>query len=77
MKNQLGFALQITSVRFLGTFLSDLTRIPVNVQLFVARQLSINDVTVLADYAERETTKREHTALIRNQYGYHDFGDPP
>ncbi len=77
VQNQLGFALQITSVRFLGCFLSDLTLIPANVQIFVARQLSITDLTVLADYAKRDTTKREHTALIRNQYGYHEFSDPP
>jgi TnpA family transposase len=77
VQNQLGFALQITSVRFLGCFLSDITLIPANVQIFVARQLSITDLTVLADYAKRDTTKREHTALIRNQYGYHEFSDPP
>lgn len=77
VQNQLGFALQITSVRFLGCFLSDITLIPANVQIFVARQLSITDLTVVADYAKRDTTKREHTALIRNQYGYHEFSDPP
>lgn len=36
-ENQLGFALQITSVRFLGKFLSDLTLVPTNAQLFVVR----------------------------------------
>lgn len=66
-QNRLGFALQLTSVRFLGTFLSDLASIPSNVQIFVAAQLSI-DASVLADYAQRETTKREHTAMIREQY---------
>jgi TnpA family transposase len=76
-QNRLGFALQLTSVRFLGTFLSDLTRVPARVQVFVARQLSVNEVSVLAGYAQRDTTKREHTALIRKHYGYHEFGDPP
>lgn len=75
--NKLGFALQLTSVRFLGTFLPDLTLIPVNVQIFVARQLSIPDITVLSNYANRDTTKREHIALIRNSYGYHELSDPP
>jgi TnpA family transposase len=76
-QNRLGFALQLTSVRFLGGFPSDLALVPPNVQAFVARQLSIGDVAVLADYAQRETTKREHAATIRKRYGYREFGDPP
>ena len=76
-QNRLGFALQLTSVRFLGTFISDFTKVPVNVQIFVAQQLSINEVSVLTDYAQRNTTKRDHTALIRKNYGYHEFTDPP
>jgi len=75
-QNKLGFALQLTSVRFLGTFLPNVTSAPANVQLFVARQLSIPNTTVLATYAQRETTKREHTALIRKHYGYREFSDP-
>ena len=76
-QNRLGFALQLTSVRFLGGFPSDLTLVPSNVQAFVARQLSMGDVAVLVDYAQRDTTKREHAALIRQRYGYREFGDPP
>jgi Domain of unknown function (DUF4158)/Tn3 transposase DDE domain len=76
-QNRLGFALQLTSVRFLGGFPSDLALVPPNVQAFVARQLSIGDVAVLADYAKRETTQREHAATIRKRYGYREFGDPP
>nr|SHO14691.1 Transposase Tn3 family protein [Moritella viscosa]SHO15483.1 Transposase Tn3 family protein [Moritella viscosa]SHO18810.1 Transposase Tn3 family protein [Moritella viscosa] len=74
-KNRLGFALQLTSVRFLGTFLSDIAQAPVNVQTFIARQLSVTDLSVLTNYAQRETTKREHTALIRKQYDYHEFNE--
>ncbi|MCJ7601819.1 MAG: Tn3 family transposase [Desulfobulbaceae bacterium] len=76
-QNRLGCALQLTSVRFLGTFLSDLMLVPANVQAFVARQLSVNDVSVLANYAQREPTKREHAALIREKYGYHEFSNRP
>lgn len=76
-QNRLGFALQLTSVRFLGTFASDFSLIPANVQKFVAAQLSIGDISVLADYAQRKTTKREHTALIRKQFGYREFNEPP
>lgn len=75
--NRLGFALQITSIRFLGRFLSDLTVVPVNIKRFVATQLSIIDIDVLTDYAKRETTEREHTALIRTHYGYREISDYP
>jgi len=76
-QNRLGCALQLTSVRFLGTFLSDLLLVPANVQAFVARQLSINDVSALANYSQREPTKREHAAIIREKYGYHEFNNRP
>jgi TnpA family transposase len=76
-QNKLGFALQLTSARFLGGFLSNLMLVPVSVQIFVARQLSIKDISVLAAYAQRDTTKREHTALIRKHYGYREFNEPP
>ncbi len=76
-QNRLGFALQITSARFLGTFLSEISSVPIRVQSFVARQLSISDITVSVNYAQRETTWREHKALIRNRYGYYEFNDSP
>lgn len=76
-QNRLGFALQLTAARFLGCFLSDLTLVPAIVQTLVATQLSIDDITVLAGYAQRETTKREHTALIRKYYDYHEFTETP
>ena len=75
-QNRLGVALQLTSVRFLGTFLPDIAVVPTNAKQFVGRQLSIA-VSALTDYAQRDTTKREHNALIRNQYGYKEFGDRP
>ncbi|HGM6668107.1 TPA: Tn3 family transposase [Serratia marcescens] len=75
--NRLGIALQLTTARFLGTFLTDLTRILPGVQQFVAVQLNIRRPEVLSRYAERDTTLREHTALIKEYYGYHEFGDFP
>jgi TnpA family transposase len=68
-QNRLGYALQITVARFLGTFLPDLTIVPKNVKAFVANQLSIKDIRVLSGYAQRENTRWEHMALIRYQYG--------
>jgi TnpA family transposase len=75
-QNKLGFALQLTAVRFLGCFPENLLLVPNKVTLFVAQQLLISNVTVLIEYAKRKTTDREHTALIRKQYGYHDFNEP-
>ncbi|MER0197166.1 DUF4158 domain-containing protein, partial [Klebsiella quasipneumoniae] len=63
--NRLGIALQIGCVRFLGTFLTDMNHIPSGVRHFTARQLEIRDITVLAEYGQRENTRREHAALIR------------
>ena len=74
--NRLGVALQLGCVRFLGTFLFDLSQVPVNVQWFVARQLGITDITVVSNYAQRETTRREHSALIRKKYQYYKFTWP-
>ncbi|HBT3448918.1 TPA: DUF4158 domain-containing protein, partial [Klebsiella pneumoniae] len=36
---------------------------PSGVRHFTARQLGIRDITVLAEYGQRENTRREHAAL--------------
>src|SRR5579859_3484407 len=56
--NKLSFALQVTSVRFLGTLLAEPTAVPSNVVAYVAAQLGIGDVTCLTSFAERPTTAR-------------------
>ena len=40
--NQLGFAIQLGTVLFLGTFLSVPTDIPTSVSFYVAQQLGMN-----------------------------------
>ena len=73
--NRLGFALQLTTVRFLGTFLEDPTAVPPVIVQFVADQCNITDSACLLDY--RETPQRwAHTVEIRTQYGYREFADP-
>ncbi|HCL7331751.1 TPA: DUF4158 domain-containing protein, partial [Escherichia coli] len=49
--NRLGIALQLTTARFLGTFLTDLTQVLPGVQHFVAVQLNIRRPEVLSRYA--------------------------
>lgn len=75
--NRLGIAIQLTTVRFLGTFVTDLEPIYPNVKQFVAKQIGIRHPQVLMRYAQRPTTHREHTFLIKEHYGYRDFGSFP
>jgi len=75
--NRLGFAIQLTTVRFLGTFLPDPTDVPAAVILFVARQLGISDLECLSKYMERKATRYTHSSEIQEFYGYHDFNTPP
>jgi TnpA family transposase len=73
--NRLGFALQLLTVRFLGTFLANPIEVPANVVGHVARQLGI-DVSCLPRYLDREPTRHAHRAEIRESYGYRDFSPP-
>lgn len=74
--NRLGFAVQIGTVRFLGTFLADPTDVPWSVASHLAAQLGIADPGVLKQYAAREGTNRLHAGEIQQAYGYRDFADP-
>lgn len=75
-QNRFGVALQLSCVRFLGTFLTDLSQVPINAQWFIARQLGILDIATLSIYAQRKTTRREHAAQIRTKYQYREFAWP-
>lgn len=48
--NRLGFAVQLSTARFLVTFLEDLSEVPPSVVLTLSRQLLIQDTSILAKY---------------------------
>jgi len=73
--NRLGFALQLTTVRFLGTFLEDPLDVPGAVMQTLIRQLQITNIDQLPRYRSGDQ-RWEHTAEIRSRYGFCDWVDP-
>lgn len=75
--NRLGFAIQLCTVRFLGTFLTNPTDVPTGVINYLASQLEITKVECLPQYLSRPTTHWVHAQAIKQHYGYRDFSDQP
>lgn len=73
--NRLGFVLQLTTARFLGTFLPNPIEVPEKVALYLSEQLVIRrDLSFLEEYLERSMIRYTHRSKIREFYGYQDFG---
>jgi hypothetical protein len=72
--NRLGFAVQLCTARFLGTFLENLSETPKGVIAFVGRQLHISNLTAFDDYCHA-VTRKAHTVELRRRYGFRDFSD--
>lgn len=73
--NRLGFALQLTTARFLGTFLEDPLDVPGTVLQTLVRQLQITNLEQLSRYRGADQ-RWEHTAEIRRRYGFRDWDEP-
>jgi Domain of unknown function (DUF4158) len=74
-RNRLGFAVQLCTARFLGTFPEDLAQTPPCVVFFLARQLCIEHPGCFAEYCSSRQ-RWDHTVEIRQRYGFQDFSSP-
>lgn len=72
--NRLGFAMQLGTVRYLGTFLEDPMAVPAPVVHTLARQLRIDSIDGVQSYSIGEQ-RWEHAAEIRAHYGYVDISE--
>jgi TnpA family transposase len=75
--HRLGFALQLSTVRFLGTFLANPIEVPPGVVTHLSQQLDIADASCLPRYLHRPDTHFEHAQMIKTRYGYQDFHSHP
>ncbi|MFH9677364.1 Tn3 family transposase [Streptomyces sp. NPDC017405] len=73
--NRLGFAVQLTTARYLGVFLDDPTDVPQEVIDYLAEQLGIEDSSILKAYGEREKTRFEHVWELRELLEYTEFAE--
>ncbi|MEU2835241.1 DUF4158 domain-containing protein [Streptomyces lavendulae] len=70
-RSQLGYGVQLGTVRFLGTFLDNPEDAPPEVVEYVAEQLG-HSASVLAGYGS-ERTRWDHRDAIKDAYGYRDL----
>ncbi|MFE0133858.1 Tn3 family transposase [Streptomyces sp. NPDC059037] len=74
--HQLGFALQMCTVRYVGLFLGeDPLDVPWPVVEHLAEQLGIEDASCVKRYTDRRQTVYDHAWEIRDAYGYHLYED--
>ncbi|MDQ6837591.1 MAG: DUF4158 domain-containing protein, partial [Actinomycetota bacterium] len=66
---RLGFALQLVTVRYLGTFLTDPLDVPTVVIDYVAEQLAVVDASCVKRYTERAKTRLDHAWEIQHAFG--------
>ena len=73
--NRLGFAVQLTAVRYLGRFLDDTTQAPPNVLSLLSKQLGLTDANCLLGYRDQRQRFR-HIEEICQKYGYYGTDCP-
>lgn len=70
--NRLGFAVQLCYLRFPGRVWSLEEIVPESVIFYIASQLQL-DPTLIREYSQRDTTRREHLADIQQEFGFRAF----
>jgi hypothetical protein len=72
--NQIGIALQLCSLRWLGFIPEDLAGVPEEALAMLGGALDVTP-RVIFDYAVRAPTRVEHRLLVRDHAGYRAFSD--
>lgn len=70
--NRLGFAVQLCYLHFPGRVWSLGEIVPESVLFYIASQLKL-DPTLIGEYSQRDTTRREHLAEIQNDFKFCTF----
>lgn len=73
--NRLGFAIQLTTVRYLGRFLDNINQVNPTVLATLTKQLGFSDVDLLEDY-EVQRQRLRHINEISQRYGYREINNP-
>lgn len=73
--NRLGFAIQLTTVRYLGRFLDAINQVNSTVLATLTKQLGLSDADLLKDYHDQRQRLR-HIDEIRQRYGYREINNP-
>ncbi|HIF0232374.1 TPA: Tn3 family transposase [Legionella pneumophila] len=73
--SRLGYALQLTTARFIGTFYSDLTEIPYKIIERIATQINVDDIQNCLDRYQQSEQRWRHTSEIRIRYGFKEFNE--
>ena len=73
LHNRLGFAVQLTVLRFPGRPLKDLAGIPSRVLAAIADQVQV-PASAFARYGDRDNTVYEHLDEIRRTYQFRECG---
>lgn len=73
VRGSVGCAVQLGTVRFLGTFLSDPGDLPATVVRYVAQQLAVEEPVPLLDDYRRSQMRWVHAREIRDRYRYRDL----
>ena len=71
-RNQLGFALQLCTLRYPGRLLRAGETIPPEILRFVGEQVDL-EPTVLTGYSARIQTRYEHSSALQEKFGFRPF----